>query len=462
MKKAKSPIRNRESVKFHYLPVEDRINSFKEVNLGYNDLAEVVKECERCYQCFNERDPNTKPPPCMQYCPTHCNSREIIKNVLLGNITEALRIIYEHYPFPRSVERVCPGFCQLHCTAGIKGDPIQIPILKRYIVDYYGLPEDFFECEPETGKKMAVIGSGPLGLTAAYFLRKYGHQVTIFEKSSVLGGLLTIEIPEFRLPKAVLNEEIDNIKKLGVDFEVEHGYDMKFNHEKLFETGFDAILIGIGAHKAKWMNIPGEKSEHIFHSTEFLKAFNLKLGLPDLRKKKTVVIGGGSSATDAARIAKRLEADVSIVYRRQKEQMPAGKIEIRDTEDEGIPIIFLTNPTEFVCREEELKGAKCHKMELGELDPSGRPLPIPLQDTDFTIEANYVIEAIGQVPDVSGFDLNKYEITEQNTFVVDNNFKTSVPGVYAGGDCVTGSRSVVEAVAQGKVIAEKIHRILSD
>ncbi|MFX1410069.1 MAG: FAD-dependent oxidoreductase [Promethearchaeota archaeon] len=453
-------IRSKKAIERHCLPNEQRVNNFEEVNLGYLELEEVIQECERCYQCFKNSDPNLKPPPCMKYCPTHCNSREIIKNILEANIDEALKIIYEHYPFPRSVERVCPGYCQLYCTAGKKGDSIQIPMIKRFLVDNYGPLDEFFRCNPDIGKKVAIIGSGPLGLTVAFFLRKYGINVTIFENRNIIGGMLSTVIPEFRLPREVLNTEIENLKKCGIEIVTNKKIDEKFGIEQLFESGFHAVVIGIGTQKAKWLKLPGEDSKIILQALKFLRNFNLKDEIPDLDKKKVVVIGGGSTATDAARVAKRLGADVSILYRREKEHMPAGKAEIEDTENEGISIKFLINPKEFYCSEDEFQGAVCHRVKLGEIDPSGRPTPILIEESEIKVEADYIIEAIGQQTDLSGFDKNKFKITKDNTFVVNEKFFTNVPKVLAGGDCVLGSKSVVHAVAHGKIIAEQIKDLI--
>ncbi|MFW9829913.1 MAG: FAD-dependent oxidoreductase [Candidatus Thorarchaeota archaeon] len=460
MNEARGKVRSKEAIECHFLPIEKRLNSFKEVNLGYSNLEEVIKECERCYQCFRKSDPEIKPPPCMKYCPTHCNSRDVIKNIMDGNIDEALKIIYEHYPFPRSVERVCPGYCQLHCTAGKRGDPIQIPTIKRYLVDHYKLPKDYFKCDRDTGKRIAIIGSGPLGLTVAYFIQKYGFRTTIFEKLNVLGGMMATEIPEFRLPRKILKEEIDHIKKLGIKFITNKGVDEEFNVQELLKSDYNVVVIGIGAHRGKWTELPGEEPQIIFQAIDFLKRFHLKEEIPNLKSKKIIVIGGGSTATDAARVSKRLGADASILYRREKEQMPAGKAEIRDTEEEGISIKYLTNPVEFVCTENEFQIAVCQKVKLGDLDDSGRPKPILVDNSEFKIEADYIIEAIGQEPNLEGFDKNKFKITRANTFEVNDKFFTSVSKVLAGGDCVTGSKSVVDAVAQGKIIANQIRDLL--
>jgi len=456
----KGKVRSKNAIKCHFLPPEERLNSFNEVNLGYIHLEEVIQECQRCYQCFTKSDPEVKPPPCMKYCPTHCNSRDIIKNTLDGNIDEALKIIYEHYPFPRSVERVCPGYCQLHCTAGKKGDAIQIPTIKRFLVDNFSIPEDYFKRDGDTGKKVAVIGSGPLGLTVAYFLQKFGFNATIFEKLNLLGGMMATEIPEFRLPRQILKEEIENIKKLGIKFFTNKGIDEQFNVQKLLESDFDVVVVGIGAHRGKWTKLPGEEPQIILQAIDFLENFHLKKEIPDLKMKDLVVIGGGSTATDAARVSKRLGANVSILYRREKEQMPAGKAEIRDTEDEGISIKYLTNPVEFICTENEFQIAICQKVELGDTDETGRPKPILIEDSEFNITADYIFEAIGQEPNLKGFDKNKFKVTVANTFEVNDKFFTSVSKVLAGGDCVTGSKSVVDAVAQGKKIADQIREFL--
>ncbi|MFX1390010.1 MAG: FAD-dependent oxidoreductase [Promethearchaeota archaeon] len=458
--KKQKVVKSRIAVEQHYLPAGERINNFKEVNLGYLSLEEVIKECERCHQCYKNSDPEVKPPPCMKYCPTHCNSREIIKNVMDGEIGEALKIIYKHYPFPRSVERVCPGYCQLHCTAGIKGDPIQIPTIKRFLVDNYGPLDDYFKCKPDIGKKIAILGSGPLGLTVAFYLRKYGIKVTIFEKNDIIGGMLTTEIPEFRLPRSVLQAEIENLQHCGIEIITNKSVDKGFGINEIFELGYHAIVIGIGAQKAKSLKLPGKDPKIVMQALMFLKKHNLKESVPNLKNKKIVVIGGGSTATDAARVAKRLGADVSILYRREKEHMPAGKAEIADTENEGIHIEFLINPKEFYCTDDESTGIMCQRIELGDIDESGRPTPIPIEDIDINIEADYIIEAIGQEIDLSGFDKDKFKITKSNRFIVNEKFFTNVPNVLAGGDCVIGSKSVVDAVAHGKIIADQIYDFL--
>jgi len=452
--------RSKVAVEPHYLPVEERIKNFEEVNLGYLELEEVIKECERCHQCFKNSNPEVKPPPCMKYCPTHCNSRDIIRNVLDNEIEEALKIIYKHYPFPRSVERVCPGYCQLHCTAGKKGDPIQIPTIKRFLVDNYGPLEDYFKCKPDSDKRIAILGSGPLGLTVAFYLRKYGFKVTIFEKHDIIGGMLRTEIPEFRLPRSVLNKEIENLQHCGIEIITNKSIDKDFGIDQIFELGYHIIVIGIGAQKAKTLELLGRDPKIVIQALKFLKSHNLQESIPNLNNKKVIVIGGGSTATDAARVAKRLGADASILYRREREQMPAGKTEIKDTEDEGIDIEFLITPKEFYCSEDETQGIICQRIELGDIDATGRPTPIPIEDIEIKVKADYIIEAIGQEIDLTGFDEHKFKMTKSNTFIVNEKFFTSVPRVLAGGDCVLGSKSVVDAVAHGKLIADEIHDFL--
>jgi NADPH-dependent glutamate synthase beta subunit-like oxidoreductase len=452
--------RKKTAFKPHLLDAQDRIKNFDEVNQGFRTMDEVIKECERCLQCFKKSDPEIKPPPCMKNCPTHCNTREIISNVISGNIDQALKIIYEHYPFPRSVERVCPGYCQQYCTSGKVGDPIQIPTIKRYLVDHYGLSKDFFSCKPNNGKKVAIIGSGPLGLSSAYFLKKLGFQVTIFEKLNVIGGMLISEIPEFRLPREVVTEEVNNLKKLGIEFKKNISIDEKNPITNFFESGYDVVVIGIGTHKAKEIGLPGEESSKVLQAIEFLKKFNLEKKFPDIKGKSVAVIGGGSTATDAARVAKRLGAEVSIIYRRKKEQMPAGKEEIEESFDEGIIVSFLTNPVSFICTEGELLGAVCQKMELGDLDDSGRPRTLPIENSNFKVDADFIIEAVGQEADLDEFDTKDLKITNKNTIKIDQNFITSIPKVLAGGDCVTGSKSVVDAVAHGKIITNQIEKLI--
>ena len=456
MSEKQKNVRSKLKVKNHLLPILDRSNNFKEVNLGYFTIDEVKEECKRCYQCFSKSNPKEHSPPCMQYCPTHCNSREIIKCIMENNIENALNIIYEHYPFPRSVERVCPGYCQLYCTAGKKGDPIQIPLIKRFLVDHYGKNKSYFDCEPSIGKRVAIVGSGPLGLTVAFFLKKYGIDATIFERLDLIGGMLFLEIPEFRLPRDVLHEEISQIKQLGIEITTNRGIDQDHHIDELFKSGYDLVVIGIGTHKPNWMELPGENSQIILQAIEFLREFHLNKPIPTLNDKKVLVVGGGSTATDAARVAKRLGANVSILYRREKEQMPAGKVEIADAEDEGISIKFLTSPVEFMCNKEEFQGAVCQRMQLDNTDVSEKPKVIPLEDSKYREEADYIIEAIGQQPDLTGFDTNKIKISQKNTIIVNEEFYTSVPNILAGGDCVSGSKSVVEAVAHGKIIANNI------
>ena len=271
---------------------------------------------------------------------------------------------------------------------------------------------------------------------------------------------LTTEIPEFRLPRSVLKTEIENLKHCGIEIITNKSIDKDFSIDQIFELNYQAIVIGIGSQKAKSLKLPGEDSRIVLQALKFLKSFNLKKKIPDLDSKKVVVIGGGSTATDAARVAKRLGANVSILYRREKKHMPAGKATIEDTENEGIRIEFLIKPKEFYCTEDESQGVVCQRIKLGDIDASGRPSRIPIEDIEINFEADYIIEAIGQETDLSGFDTNKFKTTISNTFVVNERFFTSVPKVLAGGDCVLGSKSVVDVVAHGKIIADQIYDFL--
>ncbi len=440
----------KEAIKPRILPVEERIKNFKEVNLGYTE-EQMLAECERCLQCKN--------PKCVLGCPCHCNTKEIIRLASERRYEEALEIIYDIYVFPRSIDRVCPHFCENACVLGKKGDPIQIMLIKRYLADHYGLPPSFTDCAPSTGKHVAVIGSGPAGLTTAYFLAKLGHAVTVFEKLPVLGGLLRVGIPEFRLPKQIVATEIKQIEKIGVKFKPNTPVEETCNFNVLFEEGFDAVFIGIGAHAPKWMGIPGEHLEGCIHALDFLREFNLKGTFPI--GAKTAVIGGGNSAIDSVRVAKRLGSDAFILYRRHRDQMPANPPEIVEAEEEGIQINFLTNPVRILGKNNKVIGLECVRMRLGEPDSSGRPRPIPIPDSNFQIEADMMIQAVSQQPDIQHFKDPRLKFTRWKTFeIAEEVCATPISGVFAGGDCVRGTGTVVEAVRDAKKAVNDIHSYL--
>ncbi len=425
-----------ESVKPQTLPVEQRIENFAEVNLGYSE-EQMLVEANRCLQCKNA--------PCIAACPCHCNTKELVKLAANKQYDEALEIIFKTYCIPRSIDRVCPGFCQEACTLGKKGEPIQIMLIKRFLADNVGLPKSYAKSAPKTGKKVAVVGSGPAGLTAAYYLTKLGHDVTVFEKLPVLGGLMQVGIPEFRLPKQILQKEIRQIRKLGVTFLSNTPVEETCNFEDLFSQGFDAVFLGIGTHAPKWMGIPGEDLEGCLHALEFLREYNL--GQKDLTGQKVAIVGGGNSAIDSARVALRLGAEPYIVYRRHRDQMPANPPEILETEEEGIPIHFLTNPVKILGKENKVIGIECVRMELGAPDRSGRPRPVPIADSNFLMDADLVIEAISQAPEVEPFTDTDLKFTRWNTFeTCAGDCVTHVAGVFAAGDCTNGTATVVEAL----------------
>ncbi len=441
-----------ESNKPNHLQVEKRIDNFQEVNLGYSE-DKMLAEAARCLQC--------KSAPCVKACPCHCNTKELIRLAADGKYDEALEIVYKTYAFPRSIDRVCPHFCEKACTLGKKGDPIQIMLIKRFLADKLKFPTSYANCAPSTGKNVAVIGSGPAGLTAAYYLAKLGHSVTVFEKLPVLGGLMQVGIPEFRLPKEILQAEIKNMEKLDIKFRPETAVENTCNFDDLFHQGFDAIFLGIGTHAPKWMRIPSEDLEGCTHALPFLRNYNL--GQSTLDGQKIVVVGGGNSAIDSARVALRLGAEPCIVYRRHRNQMPANPPEIIETEEEGIPIHFLTNPVRIIGENNKVVGVECVRMKLGEPDASGRARPIPIPDSNFIMECDMVIEAISQAPEIEPFTNPRLKFTQWKTFeVCEETCETPVEGVFAGGDCINGTATVVEAVRDAQKAAAFVDAYLND
>ncbi len=441
-----------ESNKPDILSVDERVKNFKEVNLGYTE-EQMLAESARCLQC--------KDAPCIKACPCHCNTRELIRLASEGKYEESLEIIFKTYAFPRSTDRICPRFCEQACTLGKKGEPIQIMLIKRFLADRISIPASYAKCAPSTGKNVAVIGSGPSGLTLAYYLAKFGHSVAVYEKLPVLGGLMQVGIPEFRLPKEVLQAEIKNMEKLDIKFMPETPIEETCNFDELFYKGFDAVFLGIGTHAPKWMGIPGEDLDGCIHALSFLREYNL--GQKTLDGLKIVVVGGGNSAIDSARVALRLGAEAYIVYRRHRDQMPANPPEILETEEEGIPIHFLTNPVRILGENNKVVGVECVRMRLGEPDHSGRPSPIPIPDSNFIIKCDMVIEAISQEPEIEPFTDPGLKFTRWNTFEVREEIcETSVPGVFAGGDCISGTATVVEAIRDAHNAVSFIDAFLND
>ena len=444
-----------------------RATNFDEVCLGY-ELEEAMKEAERCINCKNAR--------CIQGCPVSINIPAFIQEVKAGNIEKAYQIISESSALPAVCGRVCPQEtqCEGVCIRGIKGDAVSIGKLERFVADWackQGIkPEGAKE---KNGKKVAVIGSGPAGLTCAGDLARMGYDVTIFEALHEAGGVLVYGIPEFRLPKIdVVATEIENVKSLGVKIEtnVVVGKSVTID-ELLNEEGFDAVFIGSGAGLPKFMGIPGENANGVFSANEYLtrsnlmKSFDLSSPTPIMRGKKVAVIGGGNVAMDAARTALRLGAETHIVYRRSEEELPARVEEVHHAKEEGIIFDLLTNPTEILVDENGwVSGMKCVKMELGEPDASGRRRPVVKADSEFVMDVDTVIMSLGTSPNplisstTEGLEINKWQC-----IVADEEFgKTSKEGVYAGGDAVTGAATVILAMGAGKAGAKGIDEYLKN
>ena len=444
-----------------------RATNFDEVCLGYN-MEEAMEEASRCINCKNAK--------CIQGCPVSINIPAFVKAVKEGKITEAADIIAESSALPAICGRVCPQEtqCEGKCIRGIKGDPISIGKLERFVADY-SREHGYVPKKPETtnGKKVAIIGSGPAGLTCAGDLAKLGYEVTIFEALHEPGGVLTYGIPEFRLPKdEVVQKEIDNVRKLGVKIECNVVIGKSVTIDQLMEEeGFEAVFIGSGAGLPKFMGIPGENAVGVFSANEFLtrnnlmKAFRDDYDTPIFRGTKVAVVGGGNVAMDAARTALRLGATTYIVYRRSEAELPARVEEVHHAKEEGIIFHLLTNPTEILEDEKGwVKGMKCVRMELGEPDASGRRRPVVIPDSEFTLDVDTVIMALGTSPNplisstTEGLEINKWKcIVAEET-----NGQTSKNGVFAGGDAVTGAATVILAMEAGKAGEKGIHEYLSN
>lgn len=443
-----------------------RATNFEEVCLGYNE-EEAKTEAERCLKCKN--------PQCVKGCPVSINIPGFIQEVQNGNIEEAYKVIGKSSALPAICGRVCPqeSQCEGKCIRGIKGEPISIGKLERFVADWSR--ENGVEPEKPAvpnGKKVAVIGSGPSGLTCAGDLAKHGYDVTIFEALHEAGGVLVYGIPEFRLPKeTVVKSEIENVKKLGVKIETNVIIGKSITIDQLLnDEGFDAAFIGSGAGLPRFMGIPGENANGVFSANEYLtrsnlmKAFKEDYDTPIVAGKKVAVVGGGNVAMDAARTALRLGAEVHVVYRRSEAELPARAEEVHHAKEEGIIFDLLTNPTEVLVDENGwVKGLRCIKMELGEPDASGRRKPVEVAGSEFDIEVDTVIMSLGTSPNplisstTVGLDTDR-----RKCIVADETGKTTKEGVYAGGDAVTGAATVILAMEAGKAGAKGIHEFLSN
>ena len=443
-----------------------RATNFEEVCLGYNE-EEAVKEAGRCLNC--------KKPMCVTKCPVSIGIPEFIQHVKNQEFQEAAKTIAKYSTLPAVCGRVCPqeSQCEGKCVLGIKGEPVAIGKLERFVADWSREHNvDLSQREDSKNKKIAVIGSGPAGLTCAGDLAKKGYDVTIFEALHEPGGVLVYGIPEFRLPKdSVVKHEIENVKKLGVKIETNVIIGRTVTIDELIEEEkFDAVFIGSGAGLPRFMGIPGENANGVFSANEFLtrnnlmKAFKDEYDTPIKVGQKVAVVGGGNVAMDAARTALRLGAEVHIVYRRSEEELPARVEEVHHAKEEGIIFNLLTNPVEILEDEKGwVKGMKCIKMELGEPDQSGRRRPVEIEGSEYIMDVDTVIMSLGTSPNplisstTKGLETNKRKciIAEEETGL------TTREGVYAGGDAVTGAATVILAMGAGKQAANAIDEYLS-
>ena len=443
-----------------------RIQNFDEVALGYTHVN-ALKEASRCLQCKNS--------PCVEGCPVNVPIPAFIKNIKEGDFMGAIRTIKSTNSLPAVCGRVCPqeSQCESKCVLAKKGQPIAIGRLERFAADFeLAHAEASVIDKPKmTGKKVAIIGAGPAGLTAAGELAKKGHEVTIFEALHKAGGVLVYGIPEFRLPKAIVQREVEYVEKLGAAIKVNTIIGQTMTLDELFESGYDAVFIGTGAGLPWFLNVPGENLNGVYSANEFLTRANLmkaylfpQYDTPVRVGSKVAVVGGGNVAMDAARVSKRLGADVYLIYRRSREEMPARAEEAHHAEEEGINFMLLTNPVGIVGDENGwVKGIECVKMELGEPDASGRRRPVEIKGSNHVVDVDVVIVAIGQGPNpiltstTPGLDLKKSGNIEADA----ETGKTSREGVFAGGDIVTGAATVILAMGAGKAAAKAIDEYLA-
>jgi len=447
------------SLKKNEMPVQEpdvRNKNFKEVALGYTE-EQAIDEAKRCLNCKNK--------PCTTGCPVQIDIPAFIAKVAEGDFAGAYEVIARSSSLPAVCGRVCPqeNQCEGKCVCGIKGESVAIGRLERFVADWHNAqPETAVNKPASNGHKAAVIGSGPSGLACASDLAKKGYDVTVFEALHVAGGVLSYGIPEFRLPKSIVQKEIEGLKALGVKVETNTVVSKTISVDELMkEEGFESVFIGSGAGLPRFTNIPGENLNGVYSANEFLTRINLmKAYKPDSSTPikagtKAVIVGGGNVAMDAARCAKRLGAEVYIVYRRTENELPARAEEVERAKEEGIIFKFLTNPVEIKSTEDGwVKSVVCQQMELSEPDASGRAKPVPIEGAFIEIDADCVIMSIGTSPNplikstTSGLDTQKW-----GGIVADEAGKTSKDGVYAGGDAVTGAATVILAMGAGKKAA---------
>jgi len=445
-------------------PPEERIHNFFEVPLGYSE-EEAIREAERCLQC--------KTAPCVEGCPVGIDIPRFIEQVKHRQFAEAIATIKAANDLPAVCGRVCPQEtqCQGVCTLGVRFEPVAIGRLERFCATWEAENEPCCpDVAPDTGRRVAVIGAGPAGLTAAGELRTRGHAVTVFELLHEAGGVLMYGIPEFRLPKAIVKREVDALCRMGVEILVNKVIGRICTVDELLEDGYDAVFIGTGAGLPRFLGVPGENLNGVYSANEFLTRTNLmrayrfpEYDTPIKIGERVVTVGGGNVAMDSSRTALRLGARESIiVYRRSEEELPARAEEVHHAKEEGIRFQFLTNPVELIGEDGLLKGMRCVRMELGEPDQSGRRRPVSIEGSEFVIEVDTVVIAIGNGPHpLIPKTTPDLEVTRRGNIVADpETGRTSKRGVFAGGDIVTGAATVIEAMGAGKRAAAAIDAYL--
>ena len=462
--------------KKHEIPTQDpkvRARNFEEVALGYS-VEIAMEEAKRCLNCKNQ--------PCVNGCPVNINIPSFITLIKEGNFEGAYNVITESSSLPAVCGRVCPQEtqCESKCTLGVKFEPVGIGRLERFVADYHNENCKTAPKKPESnGHKVAIVGSGPSGLTCAGDLAKKGYEVTVFEALHTAGGVLVYGIPEFRLPKAIVAKEVDTLKALGVKIETNAVIGKTLTVDELFDEGYEAVFIGSGAGLPNFMNIPGESLKGVYSANEFLTRSNLMKAYladsttPIMKGGKVAVVGGGNVAMDAARTALRLGAEkVYIVYRRSMEELPARKEEVEHAMEEGIDFQLLRNPVEILGYNNPedprdpkngfVTGMSCIKMELGEPDAKGRRRPIAVEGSEYVIDVDTVIMAIGTSPNpLIKSTTEGLEVNERGGIIVNEDGLTSRKAVYAGGDAVTGAATVISAMGAGKTAAKAIDEYLS-
>ena len=451
-----------------------RAHNFLEVTNGYTDEM-AVDEALRCLSCKNM--------PCVSGCPVNIHIPEFIAKIKEGDFEGAYEVISRTSSLPAVCGRVCPQEtqCESKCVRGIKGEPVGIGRLERFVADWHNAHSDAVpKCAPDNGHRVAVVGSGPSGLTCAGDLAKKGYKVTVFEALHTAGGVLVYGIPEFRLPKSIVSKEVENLSSMGVDIETNMVVGKTLTIDEIFDMGYEAVFIGSGAGLPNFMGIPGEELKGVYSANEFLTRSNLMKAYKDdpvtpiMKGGKVAVVGGGNVAMDAARTALRLGAEkVYIVYRRSLDELPARKEEVEHAMEEGIEFKLLNNPVEILGYNNPddrrdpkngfVTGMKCIKMELGEPDERGRRRPIPIEGSEFVLDVDTVVISIGTSPNplikstTKGLDVNK----RGGIIIEEATGATTKEGVYAGGDAVTGAATVISAMGAGKLTAKSIDEYLS-